>query len=529
MLTAYKNQQGTQLKDAPLVFKNEPELDFTDTFIKSQMEDAFANFENGQEYPLIIGDQRKMTTEKIISVNPGNKEEVLGYVASASVEDARSAMEAATSTFETWKYTPADERIQLAQNLIELMQEHRYELNALIIEESGKNWGEADGEVCETIDFINAYCIGVQQLDKGLKLQHLPHETTSAFYIPIGVGAIIPPWNFPLALMAGMVVGAIITGNTCVVKPASDTPLVAYRFLELVLEAGFPAGTVNFLPGSGREIGNFLVEHEDTRFINFTGSKAVGLNINKQAAITSETGRWIKRIVAEMGGKNAIIVDKTANIKKAAEGVAQSAFSFQGQKCSACSRVLVDETVHDEFLEELVAYTKTFEMGLGRDNAMVGPVVSQRAFDSITEYIEIGKKEGTLVYGGTYDDSKGFYIQPTIIADITHGDRISVEEIFGPVLAVIKTTSFDQALEIANDTEYGLTGAVYTQNEDQVEQASREFFVGNLYFNRKSTGAVVQQHPFGGYNMSGTAAKTGTTDYLYNFVQMKSVARDLGE
>lgn len=506
-----------------LIFKNEPGLDFSNPDVKQKMESAFANLKKGEKYPLLINGEKKITDESIVSINPGKKSEVIGYASVAEVSDADAAIQAAKEAFATWRLSSVETRVELAQKVIELLQRERYNMNAIMIEESGKNWGEADGEICETIDFINAYCIGAQHLDKGIPLLNAEGEQTSAFYIPIGIGVIIPPWNFPLALMAGMIMGALTTGNTVVVKPASDTPVVAWKFIEILEEAGYPAGVVNFLTGSGGTMGSYLVEHPETRFINFTGSKEVGLGINTAAANTSV--KWIKRIVAEMGGKNAIIVDSSANLDEAAKGVASAAFFFQGQKCSACSRALVHEDVYDEFVEKLVAFTKTIEMGLGKDDMPMGPVISQRAFDGITNYIEIGRSEGTVVYGGKYDDTEGFYIEPTIIKDIVHGDRISVEEIFGPVVAVIKTKSFEEAMTIANDTEYGLTGSVYTSNEEQIKIARDDFHVGNLYFNRRSTGAVVMQHPFGGYNMSGTAAKSGTTDYLYNFVQMKSVTR----
>lgn len=508
-----------------IVFKNEKELNFQDESIRKNMVRAFSDLEKGEKLPLLIGGEKRFTDEEIVSVNPGKKSEILGYTSKASVKDAEDAMNAANSAFNAWRFAPAAERIKLAQKVIEIMQRERYKINAIMIEESGKNWGEADGEVCETIDFINAYSVGVQELEKGVKLQDVHAEKIQAVYTPIGVGVIISPWNFPLALMAGMVISAIITGNTVVVKPASQTPLTAYKFIEILEEAGFPKGVVNLVFGNGSEIGNYLVEHTETRFINFTGSKDVGLNINKRAAQTSN--KWIKRIVSEMGGKNAIIVDKSADISKAAEGVAISAFHFQGQKCSACSRAIVHEDVYEEFLDKLVEYTEKIEMGLGKDNITMGPVISQSAYNSITKYIEVGRSEGSIVYGGTYDDSEGFFIKPTIIRDINHGDRISVEEIFGPVLAVIKVPSFDKALKVANDTEYGLAGSVFSLDENNLNRAKDEFLVGNLYLNRKSTGAVVQQHPFGGYNMSGTAAKSGTTDYLYNFIQMKSIARRL--
>lgn len=506
-----------------MIFKNEPELDFSKPEIKEKLLKAFEEFKKGEKYPLLINGEKIFKEKTITSVNPGKKEEIIGYASSADIEDAEAAIQAAKEAFKTWRFTPVDERIELAQKVNEIIQRERYNLNAIMIEESGKNFGESDGEICEAIDFINEYCIGMKELEKGLPLLHAENEETSAVYTPIGIGVVIPPWNFPFSLLVGMTMGALITGNVVIAKPASDAPVTAWKFFEMLEEAGYPAGVINFITGSGGTIGNYLVEHPETRFVNFTGSKKVGLGINKAAAETSS--KWIKRIVAEMGGKNAIIVDETADVEKAAIGVAQSAFFYQGQKCSACSRAIIHEKIYDEFIEKLVDFTSKLESGLGRDNKAVGPVISKNAYDGIVKYIEIGRKEGNIILGGTYDDTEGFYIQPTIITDIEHGDVISKEEIFGPVLAVIKAKSFDEAMEIANDTEYGLTGSVYSNDEDHLTRARDEFNVGNLYFNRKSTGAVVQQHPFGGYNMSGTAAKTGTIDYLHNFLQMKSVAR----
>ena len=326
-----------------------------------------------------------------------------------------------------------------------------------------------------------------------------------------------------------MVVSAVITGNTIVCKPSSDTPIVAYKFIELCEKAGFPAGVINFIPGSGSVIGDFIVQHPLTRFVNFTGSKEVGLRINQKAAQVSEGQIWIKRVVAEMGGKNAIIVDSSADLKRAAAGIANSAFSFQGQKCSACSRAVVLSDVYDVFVEEIIACAKVLKehQGSGRDDFPMGPVINQSAFNRISGYIETARKEGMIAFGGNYDDSKGFYIEPTVVCDITKDAVIAKEEIFGPVLAVIRANSFDEALEIANSTEYGLTGSVYTEDRTHIQKAKAEFHVGNLYFNRKSTGAVVLQPPFGGFNMSGTDAKTGTKDYLTNFLNLKSVCEDL--
>ena len=326
-----------------------------------------------------------------------------------------------------------------------------------------------------------------------------------------------------------MVAAAVVTGNTIVCKPSSDTPIVAYKFIELCEKAGIPAGVVNYIPGSGSDIGDYIVEHPLTRFINFTGSKKVGCRINEHAAKISEGQKWIKRVVAEMGGKNAIVVDSSANIKKAAQGIVASAFTFQGQKCSACSRAIVMSDVYEELVAAVVEEANKMKanQGSGRSNAAMGPVINQGAYNSITNYIEIGRQEGTIVCGGNYSDAEGYYIEPTVIRDITRDARIANEEIFGPVLAIIKVDSFDEALDVVNQTEYGLTGSVYSENRENIMKAKIGFHVGNLYFNRKSTAAVVLQHPFGGFNMSGTDAKTGTSDYLTNFLNLKSITEDL--
>ncbi|MGC4019864.1 MAG: L-glutamate gamma-semialdehyde dehydrogenase [Muricomes sp.] len=510
-------------------FKNAPELDFSIPSNREAMLQAFAQVDaqKGQEYPLIIGGRRIMTEEKIVSIAPATKD-VVGKVSSCSQELADEAIRTAHEAFKTWSRTSVEERACCVRRLVELMDKNRFMLNAWNVEENGKNWGEADGELCEAIDFFNSYMLHMKELDKGLDLVY-SEEATKCVYIPIGVGVAVPPWNFPLSLLAGMVVSAVVTGNTIVCKPSSDTPIVAYKFVELCEKAGFPAGVVNFIPGSGSVIGDFIVKHPLTRFVNFTGSKEVGLRINRMAAEVSEGQKWIKRVVAEMGGKNAIIVDSSADLKRAASGIVNSAFSFQGQKCSACSRAIVMSDVYDELVNEIVACTEELkkQQGSGRDNLPSGPVINKAAFDSISEYIEVARKEGTIVSGGKYDDANGFYIEPTVVRDIKRDARIANEEIFGPVLAIVKVESFDEALDVANDTEYGLTGSVYTEDRNNIQKAKTDFHVGNLYFNRKSTGAVVLQHPFGGFNMSGTDAKTGTRDYLTNFLNLKSVCEDL--
>jgi 1-pyrroline-5-carboxylate dehydrogenase len=329
--------------------------------------------------------------------------------------------------------------------------------------------------------------------------------------------------------MAGMTTAAIVTGNTVVLKPSSESPTIAAKFFDLLEEAGLPPGVVNFCPGSGGSFGNAIVEHPKTRFIAFTGSKEVGLEIHERAAKTQPGQIWIKRTVLEMGGKDSIIVDADCDLDAAVEGVAASAFGFNGQKCSACSRAIVDAKIYDVFLTRLKARVAQIKVGDPVENAACGPVVSESAYKSILGYISIGKQEGRLLNGGSAveDAGGGYYIRPTVFADVAPDARIAQEEIFGPVLAVIKADNFNHALRIANNTEFGLTGAVYTHSREKLAQAREEFFVGNLYFNRKCTGAMVGAHPFGGFNMSGTDSKAGGADYLLLFTQAKSVAERL--
>ena len=510
-------------------FANAVEVDFSIPENREKMLAAFKQVdeEKGLTCPLVIGGERIFTEKKFESLNPANKE-VLGYSSSASAEQCDQAIKTAHEAFQTWKNTSLDERIRCMRKLATLLDENRFYLDAWNVEESGKNWGEADGELCELLDFINSYCVHMQELEKGVPCIQTA-EYNKCVYIPMGVGATVSPWNFPVGLFANMLIAAAITGNTSVNKPASNTPISAFKFFEIMEKCGIPAGVINFLPGAGSDIGDLLVDHPLIRFINLTGSKEVGCRIYERAAKVNPGQRWLKRVVAEMGGKNAIIIDSSANVKKAAQGVASSAFTFQGQKCSACSRAIVMRDVHDEFVEALIEEAKALkaDQGAGRDDKTIGPVSSKEAFDKIAKYIEIGRGEGEVVFGGTYSDEVGYFIDPTVIDGISRTDRIANEEIFGPVVAVIPVDSFDEALDIANQTEYGLTGSVYSETRENVIRAKNEFNVGNLYFNRKCTAAVVLQHPFGGFNLSGTDHKTGTPNYLTNFMYLKSISEDL--
>lgn len=510
-------------------FKNEPLTDFSRPEHKSAMEAALAHVrgEIGREYPIVIGGKRITGLPTFASLNPANKAEVVGKFSKGTRAHVEEAIQAALTAFESWKRQPVDVRAGLLLKAAELLRQRKHEFSATMIFEVGKTWAEADADTAEAIDFLEFYAREAYRWGAEHPTTRIESEHNQLVYIPLGVGAVIPPWNFPLAIMAGMTTAAVAAGNTVVLKPSSDAPWIAYRFFALLEEAGMPAGVVNFLSGSGGEVGDPMITHPKIRFIAFTGSKEVGLHINEEAAKTPKGQLWIKRVIAEMGGKDAIIIDREySNLDEAASAVVASAFGFQGQKCSACSRLIVDEAVYDKFIPLVVEKTKKLRIGSpDTAEAQFGPVVNEKAFKTISKYIDKGLKEGELLAGGKTDPEKGFFIEPTVIGPVDPHSTIAQEEIFGPVLAVMKAKDFDHALHIANDTQYGLTGAVFTENEQKLKRASEEFFVGNLYLNRKCTGALVGVHPFGGFNMSGTDSKAGGRDYLGLFLQAKSIAR----
>jgi 1-pyrroline-5-carboxylate dehydrogenase len=512
-------------------FVNEALTDFTREDNARLMRAAVAKVRNqlGREYDLIIGGKRQKTQDKIKSLNPAKPSQLVGLHQKAGKEHVEPAMSAALQAFETWGRTPVEERASLLFRVGDLLRERKWEFCAWLVFEVSKNFAEADADICETIDFCEFYAREALRLAKVETPVQMPGELDSLFYIPLGVGAVIPPWNFACAIMAGMTLASIVSGNTVILKPSSDSPTIAAKFFELLEEAGMPEGVVNFCPGSGATFGNSIVAHAKTRYIAFTGSREVGLDINKNAATQAPGQLWIKRTILEMGGKDAIIIDADSDLDVAIEGVAQAAFGFQGQKCSACSRAIVDERVYDKFLEGLKARVEKIKVGDPAENANMGAVINEASMKTILGYIEQGKKDGRLITGGgrATEAGEGYFLQPTVIADILPKSKLEQEEIFGPVLAVIKSKGFEHAMQIANDTEFGLTGAVYTKSRERIEFAIREFHVGNLYINRKCTGAMVGAHPFGGFNMSGTDSKSGGPDYLYLFTQAKSVAEKI--
>lgn len=521
-----KNTIESAVTRAQTPFKNQPFIDFSKEENRKAQIEALEQVKSelGRTYPLIIGGKKITNKDTFASVNPSHPDQVIGYFSRATIEQANEAVQAAADAFESWKRVSAEERARYLFAAADLMRQRRFHFNAWMIYEVGKSWAEADGDTAEAIDFMEYYAHEMIRLAEGQPLTQIEGEDNELVYVPLGVGAVIPPWNFPCAIMVGMTSAAFVTGNTAVLKPASTSPAIAAQFMNVLEEVGLPAGVVNFLTGSGSTIGDALIENLQVRFIAFTGSRDVGLRINELAAKPHRGQRWLKRTILEMGGKDAVVVDETADLEAAASGIVASAFGFQGQKCSAGSRAIIVDKVYDQVLQKVVEKTKQLTIGeVTEPETLIGPVVDENAMKKITEYIEIGKGEGRLLVGGGHH-SPGYFIEPTVIADVDPHARIAQEEIFGPVLAVIKAKDFDDAMQIANGTEYGLTGSLYSQDTQRIERAKEEYHVGNLYFNRKCTGALVGVNPFGGFNMSGTDSKAGGRDYLLLFTQAKAIS-----
>ena len=514
------------------IFKNEPFTDFANEKNAADMMAAIdqVRSELGMRIPLVVNGEKILTDRSFESVNPGEKSQVVALCSDADADAmgyAQAAIDAATSAFEGWRKVPAAERADYLFRAAAIIRDRKHYYSAWMCFETGKNWAEADGDTAEAIDFLEFYGREMLRWSSEQPVTPSPYNEKNSFeYIPLGVGAIIPPWNFPLAILVGMTMAAVVTGNTAVLKPSPDAPAIAYKFMEVLEEIGLPKGVVNFVPGSGTAVGECIVASPLTRFISFTGSKAVGLHIYEEAAKTRPGQRWMKRVVAEMGGKDAIVVAADADVDSAAAGIAAAAFGFQGQKCSACSRVIADEKIYEQLIEKVVSRAKEIKIGLATDAATeMTAVINQKSFDKALAMVRKGVEEGgEIVLGGSGDASKGFYIEPTVIKNVKPGDTVEQQEIFAPVLAFIKARDYDHALEIANDTEYGLTGSVYSGDPAKLERARADFHVGNLYLNRKCTGALVGVHPFGGFNMSGTDSKAGGREYLLQFLQGKSIA-----
>ncbi len=508
-------------------YKHEPFRDFTLEENRQKIAEGFELVKTylGNEYDLIINGERVKSDKDLSeSYNPADKSEKIGYVHQAGQKEAEQAMEAAKTAFESWRKYSFEYRSDVLFKAAEIIRRRHFEFTALLGKEAGKPWKEADVEVAEAIDFLEYYGRQNLTLKDGKHVESRPGEYNQFDYIPLGVGFVISPWNFSFAIMAGTAVAAMVTGNTVLLKPSSRTPVVAYKFMEVLEEAGMPKGVVNYIPGSSRDIGDYIVEHKDLSFVSFTGSRDVGVSIYEKAAIVQDGQLNLKRVIAEMGGKDTIVVDSDADLELAADAIVQSSFGFSGQKCSACSRVIALEDIHDELLEKVVEKTKELTVGNPEDNIYMGPVIDQSSLDKIEKYIEIGKKEGKLEIGGKIDNEVGHFAYPTVFSGLKHDDQIMQEEVFGPVVGFATAKTFDEAIEFANDTDYGLTGAVITKNRDHIEQARRDFHVGNLYFNRGCTAAIVGYQPFGGFKMSGTDSKAGGPDYLALHMQGKTTS-----
>lgn len=509
-------------------YRPEPYSDFSDPANEAAYRAALRAVEGrlGGRAPLLIGGDHVDTKATITSTDPSRPDRVVGEASSATVADVEAAIDAAWSAYPSWSRRTAAERAGLIHRVGDLIAERTYEFAAWQTFEAGKNWAEAEADVAEAIDFCRYYAHQALAMAEPVPVVEYPGETNESWLQPLGAGVVIPPWNFPLAILVGMTVGPIAAGNTVVLKPASNTPMIGWGFIEVLLEAGLPEGVVNYLPGSGGAIGDALVDHPRTRFVNFTGSMEVGLRIAERSAVVHPGQRWLKRSYMEMGGKDALIVDDTCDLDAAADDAVRSAFGFQGQKCSACSRLIVFDSVHDGLLDRVVSRASNLSVGPPTDNRPMGPVISAAQHRSILTEIDNGRAEARLVMGGRpVDRDGGYYIEPTVFDGVAADSRLAQHEIFGPVLSVISVADFDEALEVANSTVFGLTGGVYSNDEHRLERAKREFHAGNLYLNRKITGALVGVQPFGGFNMSGSNAKAGGPDYLRLFMEMKSVAR----
>jgi RHH-type proline utilization regulon transcriptional repressor/proline dehydrogenase/delta 1-pyrroline-5-carboxylate dehydrogenase len=511
-------------------FQVEPLTDFSRTEARRAMDAALAEVapQLGRTYPPILNSQPVSTAATFDSVNPSHSKQIVGRCGQASAERAKEAVAIAKAAFPAWRDTDAAKRADYLFAAAKAMRRRRFELAAWQVYECGKPRREADGDVAESIDYCEFYGREMLRLAQPRR-RDVPGEENVYFYEPRGVVVVIAPWNFPLAILCGMTTAALVTGNTVIMKPAEQSAVIGAKLMEIFQEAGLPSGVVAYLPGIGEEVGPALVNHPDVALIAFTGSRGVGLMLNRQAAETTPEQDHIKRVLAEMGGKNAIIIDDDADMDEAVHGVAVSAFGYAGQKCSACSRVIVPEALHDAFVARLIEATRSLKVAPAEDpGCTVGPVIDADAYQRILAVIEKGKGEGRLVYAGDASALKdeGYYIAPHVFDDVAPAASIAREEIFGPVLAVLRARDLDHALEIANGTKYALTGGLFSRSPARIARVKRAFRVGNLYINRKITGALVDRQPFGGFKMSGIGSKAGGPDYLLQFVLPRTITEN---
>jgi 1-pyrroline-5-carboxylate dehydrogenase len=508
-------------------FQNEPFLDFADPAEVERMRQAVAAVGRalGRSYPLRIGGERVETPSTFVSRSPENPDEVVGVLAKATPDDVERAIAAAARAFPAWSRVPAWDRAALLLRAGHILRTRRREMLGWLAYEVGKNWSQGDGEVAEAIDHFEWNARAILEWDRGKPIQPLWSEFNEYRYIPLGVGVVISPWNFPTTLPLGMVVAAIAAGNTVVLKPAEDASVIAHKLLDVLEEAGLPAGVVNLVTGAGSEIGTALVTDPRVRFVAFVGSKEVGVRIHREASGLQPGQTTLRRVMTEMGGKNATVVAADADFDWAVSEVAQAAFGYQGQKCSATSRVIVEAPLYERFVEALAAKAEALARAAGpaTENAPFGPVINEAAVRKILSYVARAPEEGRAVVPGGRMERPGFYVQPAVVADVAPTARLFREEIFGPVVSVTPCRTFEEGIDLANDSDYALTGSVFARDPARLAYARERFYVGNLYLNRSSTGAMAGVHPFGGYRGSGTGPKVGGPDYLGFYLQAQTI------
>src|SRR5438067_7247859 len=516
------HKNGASIESPPGdIYENSPLVNFVYQESQEKMRTALREVRNrfGEKYPLVIGGEKVWTDKLTPSVNPSAPKEVVGYVAEAGIPEAERAVKAARTAFDKWSRTPSEERARLLERAAAIMDRRRYELSALEVFEVGKPWAEADGDIREAIDFCTFYARQMRLIGRPRLTQNVPGDESYQHYWPRGVALVIAPWNFPMAILCGMVSAALVTGNTVIMKPSEQSVIIGAMLMEIYEEAGVPPGVLNFLNGKGSVIGAHMVDHKDVDLIAFTGSREVGLWIWESAGKTREGQRELKRVICEMGGKNAMIVDSDADLDEAIVDSIYSAFGFQGQKCSALSRLIVLEENYDRVMERLLGAAASVRVGNPEEpGIMVGPVIDEAAYRRILDYIEVGKNEATLAYQATDLPPHGYFIPPTIFTGLKPNMQIACEEIFGPVLGVIKVRDLDEAIEVANGIDYALTGGFFSRSPANIERVKAQLEAGNVYINRPCTGAIVGRHPFGGFKMSGSGTKAGGKDYLLQFL-----------
>src|SRR5213079_1183135 len=511
------------------IFRNAPLVSFIYKDSQDKMQSALREVRKrfGEKHSLYIGGEKVWTDHLTPSVNPAEPTEIVGYGTDAGVDEAERAVKAARAAFEKWRWTPFEERAQLLERAADILERRRYELSAVEVFEVGKPWSEADGDIREAIDFCLFYAQQMRLIGRPRLTQQVPGEESYYHYWPRGVAFVVAPWNFPLAILCGMTTAALVTGNTVIMKPSEQSAVLGAMLMEIFEEAGVPPGVLNYLPGKGSVMGAHLVDHKDVDLIAFTGSREVGLRIWESAGITRPGQRELKRVICEMGGKNAVIIDSDADLDEAIVDCTYSAFGYQGQKCSALSRLILLEENYDRAMERLLKAAASVRVGNPEEPGVtIGPVIDEAAYNRILDYIEIGKSEATLAYQREDVPAKGFFIPPTIFSDVKPNMRIAREEIFGPVISVLKVRDLDEALEVANGIDYALTAGFFSRSPDNIERVKARLEAGNIYINRSCTGAIVGRHPFGGFKMSGSGTKAGGEDYLLHFLVPRVVTEN---